>query len=509
MTYVDTAHHINRSRLSGPRLVAGLQGASVTASGSQSVNALISSIRAERLARRIEKVLASGRNPSPRSGNTVLARRGQETGPNPLPDTQSTAKAIVRDATGKVLVMRDARTGGWDIPGGHLHAGESVTDGLLREVYEETGLTPFKAIYRRQQGNTALFDAEVAGSEPEVTMSDEHTEYRWVQEGKAKDYAAFWMGGYGAHDAIRAEAQQSVQRAVSHIVALAEARELTEKKDDDEQFFLMATAVLTAALAGAYGVAARKLANNATGQDRGESLTQHEEAEYGASRQEFLERFPRVVQERIHSEASRGRAQGETGAELVARVREAGDEINAGTGKVVAETEAQSIYGRGQLRALRRAGYETAYWVTVGDERVRDSHTRCEAAGAVRIGDRFPNGLMYPGDPAGGPEEVCNCRCWLEGASRGRQPVTGSEPHNPEGHNQYTGPKIFKLSESTTLNKLGHPHGTTYHATPGDWATWNDLLKKPLTEEGVWPAREAMKNKHGGMPPAPPFKEES
>lgn len=86
--------------------------------------------------------------------------------------------------------------------------------------------------------------------------------------------------------------------------------------------------------------------------------------------------------------------------------------------QVIAATEAQAVYGQAQLRVLQRAGYTTKNWVTVGDDRVRESHVKCEAQRDIPLGDRFANGLLYPGDPAGGPEEVCNCRCWLEGGSK-------------------------------------------------------------------------------------------
>lgn len=49
-------------------------------------------------------------------------------------------------------------------------------------------------------------------------------------------------------------------------------------------------------------------------------------------------------------------------------------------------------------------------WVATNDKRTRDSHIQLD--GVVVDNDReFPNGCMYPGDPAGAPEEVYNCRC--------------------------------------------------------------------------------------------------
>lgn len=56
-------------------------------------------------------------------------------------------------------------------------------------------------------------------------------------------------------------------------------------------------------------------------------------------------------------------------------------------------------------------------WRTAGDDRVRDSHE--EMDGQVRgLEEPFETGdgvlLDFPGDPSGPPEEIINCRCWVE-----------------------------------------------------------------------------------------------
>lgn len=49
-------------------------------------------------------------------------------------------------------------------------------------------------------------------------------------------------------------------------------------------------------------------------------------------------------------------------------------------------------------------------WVTVGDAKVRRSHKRLRGQ-RRRIGTQFSNGVRYPRDPLGEPEETFNCRC--------------------------------------------------------------------------------------------------
>jgi len=48
--------------------------------------------------------------------------------------------AIVRDAGGRVLLVRRADDGNWELPGGRVEVGETVSAAVRREVLEESGI---------------------------------------------------------------------------------------------------------------------------------------------------------------------------------------------------------------------------------------------------------------------------------------------------------------------------------------------------------------------------------
>lgn len=58
------------------------------------------------------------------------------------------ARAVVRDAAGRVLLIQRSDNGYWALPAGAMELGESIAECAIREVWEETGLrasavTPF------------------------------------------------------------------------------------------------------------------------------------------------------------------------------------------------------------------------------------------------------------------------------------------------------------------------------------------------------------------------------
>jgi uncharacterized protein with gpF-like domain len=78
-----------------------------------------------------------------------------------------------------------------------------------------------------------------------------------------------------------------------------------------------------------------------------------------------------------------------------------------------ATTEVAQSSGFARNESAKDAGKRKRVWVTMGDGLVRDLHSAINGQ-ARPFGKRYSNGLMFPGDPGGPPEEVINCRCWEE-----------------------------------------------------------------------------------------------
>lgn len=101
----------------------------------------------------------------------------------PLHYSVSVAAAVVR-SDGLVLVVRRRDNGNWEPPGGILEAGETIHDGLAREVREETGLTievdGLTGIYQNMnRGVIALvFRCRAVAGTPHPT--DESSEVAWL-----------------------------------------------------------------------------------------------------------------------------------------------------------------------------------------------------------------------------------------------------------------------------------------------------------------------------------------
>jgi HK97 family phage portal protein len=90
---------------------------------------------------------------------------------------------------------------------------------------------------------------------------------------------------------------------------------------------------------------------------------------------------------------------------------------NAARATLIARTETASALNAGEFDTAGASGIMAGKeWLTQGDDRVRDDHYDAEAEGMIALGDLFEStDMLYPGDPSGDADQVCNCRCFAPG----------------------------------------------------------------------------------------------
>jgi uncharacterized protein with gpF-like domain len=126
-----------------------------------------------------------------------------------------------------------------------------------------------------------------------------------------------------------------------------------------------------------------------------------------------LKDVPDEVFERIRTAIQDGMDAGDSVKDISDRIRAEYNDIDAGRGSTIAQTETAAAYGKARDVAMKQAGVEYKKWLTSGSANVRAAHK--DANGQTVPADQpFQVGgeeLDFPGDTKGSPGNVINCHC--------------------------------------------------------------------------------------------------
>ena len=103
----------------------------------------------------------------------------------------SVAGAVI-DAEGRALAVQRRDNGKWEPPGGVLELGETIPEGLIREVFEETGLTveplAVSGVYKNMKHGIVAVVFRCLVTDGELRPSDESKDFAWLTPDEVPEY---------------------------------------------------------------------------------------------------------------------------------------------------------------------------------------------------------------------------------------------------------------------------------------------------------------------------------
>ena len=94
-------------------------------------------------------------------------------------DTLNVAKIFIMQGD-SVLLLLSKKLDKWHLPGGHLEVGESFSEGLRREVKEETGQELKFFHFIQQKPNGKLYIGQLRNNDIKIS-ENEHGDFKWVK----------------------------------------------------------------------------------------------------------------------------------------------------------------------------------------------------------------------------------------------------------------------------------------------------------------------------------------
>ncbi len=122
----------------------------------------------------------------------------------------------------------------------------------------------------------------------------------------------------------------------------------------------------------------------------------------------------KILRNTLTETAEMGLGATETARQIRKELEKRGIMINQWRALRIARTEVMTASNEGAFVGAKSAGATKKYWIPTYDSRTRDTHLIIEQQNPKLMDEAFLVGnylMQKPGDPAGGAEEVINCRC--------------------------------------------------------------------------------------------------
>ncbi len=130
------------------------------------------------------------------------------------------ASALIRNRTGHIALVKTERRG-WELPGGQIEAGESLTEGLMREIDEECGiqveLGRLIQVRNNLSSSIVVFCFQAAYISGDLRPSEETPEARWASSEKALELIAHPILRLSLLDLLRTDGAVLVQAYTDEI----------------------------------------------------------------------------------------------------------------------------------------------------------------------------------------------------------------------------------------------------------------------------------------------------
>ncbi len=137
------------------------------------------------------------------------------------------ASALIRNDQGEIALVRTERRG-WELPGGQIELGESLTEGLQREIFEECGIQVELARLLQVRSNLSssivVFCFQASYISGELRPSDETPEVRWASPATALELITAPILRYGLRDLLESDGPLIYHAYENRPFALRETR---------------------------------------------------------------------------------------------------------------------------------------------------------------------------------------------------------------------------------------------------------------------------------------------